>query len=50
MELDLHVSRFDWVGGAAGIGRNLADLAQRAETTFGPAMERIAAIEPAALR
>ena len=31
MKLDLHVSRFDWAGGPAGIGPGLADLAQRAE-------------------
>jgi F420-dependent oxidoreductase-like protein len=31
MELDLHVSRFDWAGGPAGIGPGVADLAQRAE-------------------
>jgi len=31
MELDLHVSRFDWAGGPAGIGPGLADLARRAE-------------------
>src|SRR3954452_12842100 len=32
MHLDLHVSRFDWAGGPAGIGPGVADLAQRAET------------------
>ena len=32
MELDLHVSRFDWAGGPAGIGPGVADLALRAET------------------
>jgi F420-dependent oxidoreductase-like protein len=31
MELDLHVSRFDWAGGPAGIGPGVADLAGRAE-------------------
>jgi F420-dependent oxidoreductase-like protein len=31
MELDLHVSRFDWAGGATGIGPGIADLAKRAE-------------------
>jgi F420-dependent oxidoreductase-like protein len=31
MELDLHVSRFDWAGGPAGIGPGVADLARRAE-------------------
>ncbi|HEY3833115.1 MAG TPA: LLM class F420-dependent oxidoreductase [Acidimicrobiia bacterium] len=31
MELDLHVSRFDWAGGDAGIGPGVADLARRAE-------------------
>jgi F420-dependent oxidoreductase-like protein len=31
MNLDLHVSRFDWAGGPAGIGPGVADLAQRAE-------------------
>ena len=31
MELDLHVPRFDWAGGAAGIGPGVADLAQRSE-------------------
>ena len=31
MQLDLHVSRFDWAGGAKGIGPGIADLAQRAE-------------------
>jgi F420-dependent oxidoreductase-like protein len=31
MELDLHVSRFDWAGGATGIGPGVANLAQRAE-------------------
>ena len=31
MELDLHVSRFDWAGGPAGIGPGLADLAQCSE-------------------
>src|ERR1700719_4663538 len=31
MELDLHVSRFDWAGGPSGIGPGVADLAQRAE-------------------
>ena len=31
MDLDLHVSRFDWAGGPAGIGPGVADLAQRAE-------------------
>ena len=32
MELDLHVSRFDWAGGPAGIGPGVADLALRSET------------------
>jgi len=31
MELDLHVHRFDWAGGPAGIGPGVADLATRAE-------------------
>jgi len=31
MNLDLHVSRFDWAGGPAGIGPGVADLAERAE-------------------
>jgi F420-dependent oxidoreductase-like protein len=31
MNLDLHVSRFDWAGGPAGIGPGVADLARRAE-------------------
>src|SRR6478736_7103251 len=31
MQLDLHVSRFDWAGGPAGIGPGVADLAERAE-------------------
>src|SRR3954468_21701277 len=31
MQLDLHVSRFDWAGGDSGIGPGVADLAQRAE-------------------
>jgi F420-dependent oxidoreductase-like protein len=31
MDLDLHVSRFDWAGGPAGIGPGIAALAQRAE-------------------
>jgi F420-dependent oxidoreductase-like protein len=31
MQLDLHVSRFDWAGGPTGIGPGVADLAQRAE-------------------
>src|SRR3954466_11124171 len=31
MELHLHVMRFDWAGGPAGIGPGVADLAQRAE-------------------
>ena len=31
MNLDLHVSRFDWAGGPSGIGDGLADLAQRSE-------------------
>jgi F420-dependent oxidoreductase-like protein len=31
MNLDLHVSRFDWAGGPAGIGPGIADLALRAE-------------------
>jgi F420-dependent oxidoreductase-like protein len=32
MDLDLHVSRFDWAGGDDRIGSGLADLARRAET------------------
>src|SRR6202051_5269794 len=32
MQLDLHVSRFDWAGGPAGIGPGVGDLARRAET------------------
>ncbi len=31
MELDLHVSRFDWAGSPAGIGPGVRDLARRAE-------------------
>jgi F420-dependent oxidoreductase-like protein len=31
MQLDLHVSRFDWAGGPTGIGPDVADLAERAE-------------------
>src|SRR3954453_7558547 len=31
MHLDIHVSRFDWAGGASGIGPGVADLAERAE-------------------
>ena len=31
MELDLHVSRFDWAGGPSGIGPGVSDLAKRAE-------------------
>ena len=31
MQLDLHVSRFDWAGGPSGIGKGVSDLAQRAE-------------------
>ncbi len=31
MQLDLHISRFDWAGGPTGIGPGVADLAQRAE-------------------
>jgi F420-dependent oxidoreductase-like protein len=31
MQLDLHVSRFDWAGGPSGIGPGVADLARRAE-------------------
>lgn len=31
MHLDLHVWRFDWAGGAAGIGPGVTDLARRAE-------------------
>src|SRR4051812_21838768 len=31
MQLDLHVWRFDWAGGASGIGPGVADLAERAE-------------------
>ena len=32
MQLDLHVSRFDWAGGPSGIGPGVADLAERAES------------------
>jgi F420-dependent oxidoreductase-like protein len=31
MDLDLHVSRFDWAGGDARIGAGVTDLARRAE-------------------
>ena len=31
MDLDLHVSRFDWAGGDDRIGAGVRDLAQRAE-------------------
>lgn len=31
MHLDLHVWRFDWAGGPAGIGPGVSDLARRAE-------------------
>ena len=31
MQLDLHVSRFDWAGGPSGIGPGVSDLARRAE-------------------
>jgi F420-dependent oxidoreductase-like protein len=31
MQLDLHVPRFDWAGGPAGIGPGVTDLARRAE-------------------
>ena len=31
MNLDLHVSRFDWAGGPEGIGPGVGELAQRAE-------------------
>lgn len=31
MELDLHVSRFDWAGGPSGIGPGVSGLAKRAE-------------------
>jgi F420-dependent oxidoreductase-like protein len=31
VELDLHVWRFDWAGGPAGIGPGVSDLARRAE-------------------
>ncbi|HEV7762353.1 MAG TPA: LLM class F420-dependent oxidoreductase [Acidimicrobiales bacterium] len=31
MDLDLHVSRFDWAGSPAGIGPGVGDLARRAE-------------------
>ena len=31
MQLDLHISRFDWAGGPDRIGPGVADLAQRAE-------------------
>jgi hypothetical protein len=32
MNLDLHVSRFDWAGGPASIGPGVARLARTAET------------------
>jgi F420-dependent oxidoreductase-like protein len=32
MQLDLHVSRFDWAGGPERIGTGVADLARRAES------------------
>ncbi|MGD9793523.1 MAG: LLM class F420-dependent oxidoreductase [Acidimicrobiia bacterium] len=32
MHLDLHVSRFDWAGGPAGIGSGISDLARTAES------------------
>src|SRR3954471_11693307 len=31
MNLDIHVSRFDWAGGPSGIGAGVGNLAQRAE-------------------
>ena len=31
MQLDLHVSRFDWAGGPSGISEGVAGLAARAE-------------------
>src|SRR5205823_11705106 len=31
MNVDLHVSRFDWAGGPKGISAGVADLAQRAD-------------------
>ena len=31
MHLDLHVTRFDWAGGPAGIGPGVAHLARTAE-------------------
>ena len=31
MNLDLHVSRFDWAGGPAGIGPGVRDISRRAE-------------------
>lgn len=31
MEVDFHVSRFDWAGGPEAIGPNIVDLAKRAE-------------------
>src|SRR5437763_7119093 len=31
MQLDLHISRFDWAGGPSGIGPGVAALAERAE-------------------
>jgi F420-dependent oxidoreductase-like protein len=31
VQLDLHISRFDWAGSPAGIGPGVSDLAQRAE-------------------
>lgn len=32
MHLDIHVSRFDWAGGPAGIGSGISDLARTAES------------------
>jgi F420-dependent oxidoreductase-like protein len=32
MNLDIHVSRFDWAGGPSGIGPGVATLAERAES------------------
>ena len=31
MDLDLHVTRFDWAGGPSGIGQGVAHLARTAE-------------------
>ena len=36
MDLDLHVSRFDWAASPAAIGPGVLDLARRAEAIGGP--------------